>query len=43
MVRLCLQARAVIIATMDLKQLEGIRFFSSLSRKELEKLAQVDR
>jgi CRP/FNR family transcriptional regulator, cyclic AMP receptor protein len=25
---------------MDLKQLQGIRFFSSLSKKELERLAQ---
>ena len=32
--------RAVIIAAMDLKRLEEIRFFSSLSKKELERLAQ---
>jgi CRP/FNR family transcriptional regulator, cyclic AMP receptor protein len=37
---LCRDAEAVIIARMDSKQLEGIGFFSSLSKKELGKLAQ---
>jgi CRP/FNR family transcriptional regulator, cyclic AMP receptor protein len=34
------QAQAVIIVAMQLDQLRAVRLFSSLSKKELEKLAQ---
>jgi CRP-like cAMP-binding protein len=36
---LCREAVAVIIVGMDSKQLEGVGFFSSLSKQELKQLA----